>query len=63
MLHIRMQRRKQVMEIKLPVNPLNGRLEAIPCASCQSPILNGFLCPVCHPNCPVCRGQRRGNSI
>jgi hypothetical protein len=70
MLHIRMQRRKQVMQIKLPVNPLNGLLEAIPCASCQSPILNGFLCdgmhflcPACHPNCPACRGQRRGNSI
>jgi hypothetical protein len=61
-LHIRMQRRKQVMQIKLPVNPLNGRLEAIPCASCHTPALNGFLCDgmhflctACHPNCPVCR--------
>jgi len=70
MLHIQMQRRKQVMQIKLPVNPLNGRLEALLCTSCRAPILNGclcdgmhFLCTACHPNCPVCRGQRRGNSI
>jgi hypothetical protein len=70
MLHLRMQRRKQVMQIKLPVNPLNGRLEALLCTSCHAPVLNGclcdgmhFLCTACHPNCPVCRGQRRGNSI
>jgi hypothetical protein len=70
MLHIQMQRRKQVMQIKLPVNPLNGRLEALPCTACHDPVLNGclcdgmhFLCTACHPNCPVCRGQRRGNSI
>ncbi|MDD4998397.1 MAG: hypothetical protein PHI99_09610 [Syntrophales bacterium] len=61
-LHIRMQRRKKVMQIELPVNPLNGRLEAIPCASCHTPVLNGFLCDemhflcaACHPNCPFCR--------
>ena len=60
-LHIRMQRRKKVMQIELPVNPLNGRLEAIPCASCHNPALNGFLCDEmhflcasCHPNCPLC---------
>jgi hypothetical protein len=70
MLHIQMQRRKQVMEIKLPVNPLNGRLETLLCASCHTPVLNGclcdgmhFLCTACHPNCPTCRGQRRGNSM
>jgi hypothetical protein len=69
-LHIQMQRRKQVMQIKLPVNPVNGRLEALLCASCHTPVLNGclcdgmhFLCTACHPNCPVCRGQRRGNSV
>ena len=70
MLHVQVQRRKQVMEIKLPVNPLNGRLEALLCASCRAPVLNGclcdgmhFLCTACHPNCPACRGQRRGNSM
>jgi hypothetical protein len=70
MLHLQVQRRKQIMEIKLPVNPLNGRLEALPCASCHAAVLNGclcdgmhFLCTACHPNCPACRGQRRGNSM
>ncbi|MBA4396857.1 MAG: hypothetical protein C0394_05680 [Syntrophus sp. (in: bacteria)] len=62
-LHVQVQRRKQVMELKLPVNPLNGRLEALLCASCQSPTLNGclcdkmhFLCRACHPDCRICRG-------
>ncbi len=68
-LRVRMQRRKQVMEIKMPINPLNGRLEAIPCASCHTPALNGFLCdgmhflcPACYPDCPICQGRHRGHA-